>query len=81
MPTKSPGDLHCNTDRAGWINDEEDAIQHMKVGEEVYVKACFHTDQPDCFEKQITVTRCPGDFYVYYLVETPRCNYRYCGTF
>ena len=81
MPTKPVAQNHCNTDRGGWINDINGQIPNLKVGEELTVRACFHTDDPNCDEKHITVTRCPGRFYVYYLVTTPRCNYRYCGTF
>ena len=81
IPTQSPGEDHCGTWATGWIRDNGGAIDNMQVGDKVNVEACFHGDSNPCdFKNDITVTKCPGDYFVYYLVETPYCRARYCAT-
>ena len=80
IPTSSPGYEHCGTYASGWINDEDGAIDQMEEGQEISVRACFAGSSNPClWSNNITVTRCPGDFLVYHLVNTPSCRVRYCA--
>ena len=80
IPTGGVSYKHCGTAGAGWINDDEEKIPNMAIGEEVSVKVNYkwiHHEE----ESVITVTKCPGDYFVYYLVNHNICNMRYCATF
>ncbi len=80
IPTSSPGYDHCGTWASGWINDEDGAIDQMEEGQEISARVCFHADSDPCYySNNITVTKCPGDFLVYHLVNTPGCYERYCA--
>ena len=82
IPTGGVSYMHCGTSGAGWINDYENKIPNMKVGEEVTVRVCYSWLYDQCDEKNdIKVTKCPGDYLVYYLVTPPVCNLRYCAEF
>ena len=53
----------------------------FQVGDEITVQVCF-ADSPSnsCYyHNEVTVTKCPGDFYVYFLESTPQCDLRYCA--
>ena len=83
IPTGGVSYKHCGTDGAGWINDYEHKIPNMQVGEEVTVKVCYQWIHDSCDEENdIRVTKCPGDYLVYYLPSHGKvCNLRYCATF
>ena len=76
MPESSPGRDHCGTYRPGWLN----TTHPTNINVPKQAKVCFHGYQGDeCgYSLNIWVTNC-GDFYVYYLPDTPACNLRYCG--
>ena len=51
----------------------------MKINQSIDAKVCFAWTNNDCVESiDIGVTNC-GNYYVYYLHETPNCDLRYCG--
>ena len=80
IPTKPPSGKHCGTNFSGWIKDDGGAIQKMQIGQEITLQGCFVWENDPCNHKNfITITRCPGDYYVYKLYETV-CYARYCGT-
>ena len=76
IPEQSPGMSHCGTAIPAWINDTvPNKNGHLKD-----VKVCMDWDigDDDCFQEISTgVTKCL-DFIVYYLVNTPTCDVRYC---
>ena len=76
MPESSPGRRHCGTYNPGWLNTTHPTDSNVPKQAEV----CFHSSNGDeCeYSQNIVVTNC-GDFYVYYLQETPNCDLRYCG--
>ena len=77
LSSSDPGINHCGTYGSGWIRGDTDDIQ---VGEERTVEACFTGHGDSCFRrKMISVTRCPGDYFVYQLSEVPTCFSRYCA--
>ena len=81
IPTSSPGYGHCGSSVAGWINDEEGAIDQMEIEQEISTKVCFGWFLNPCeWNNEITVTLCPGDYYVYYLPNAPACDLRYCAS-
>ena len=81
MPSKSPGDYHCGTFKPGYINDPENNLDEIEVGIETDAEACFDDYDGDCIWKyNITVTKCPGDYFVYLLENTPGFHFRYCAS-
>ena len=67
--------FHCNTDYPGWLNGHHPAT----AGETINGKVCF-TGFYTCEEEtQIQIKHCTS-YYLYYLVEPPGCNSRYCST-
>ena len=80
IPTSSPGKYHCGTWASGWINDEDGAIDQMEEGQEITARVCFEYFSDPCnWSTNIRVTKCPGDYLVYHLVNTPNCYNRYCA--
>ena len=76
MPESSPGERHCGTGRSGWLNGQHPT----ELGQEKALEVCFDFVNNICDQRRnITVTKCDG-FYVYYLVDVPSCNNRYCGS-
>ena len=69
---------HCGTSFPGWIRGTHPTDE----GEQVDVEACFSADYgngDDCYYTQnIKITNC-GEYYVYFLPESPRCATRYCA--
>ena len=69
---------HCGTDLPGWIR----GTHPTEVGKQVEVEVCFSADNGDgndCYWSQnIEITHC-GEYYVYFLPETPECYLRYCA--
>ena len=75
MPESSPGPRHCGTSAPGWLN----GIHPVEKNQPIEAKVCFAWFNNDCDKSiDIGVTNC-GDFYIYYLQETPDCDLRYCG--
>ena len=75
MPESSPGRYHCGTTIPGWMN----TTHPTNINVPKQAKVCFHRYGDECqYSQNIVVNNC-GDFYVYYLQETPRCSLRYCG--
>merc|ERR1719285_1183786 len=75
MPESSPGPEHCGTAAAGWLT----TTHPTTINQPKQAKVCFHWDSNDCYVSQNIVVNNCGDFYVYYLQETPICKLRYCG--
>ena len=76
MPESSPGYPHCGTIHPGWLQ----TTHPTKTNVPKQAKVCFHEYNGDeCEWSQNIVVNICGDFYVYYLPETPRCDLRYCG--
>ncbi len=73
ITTSDPGPQRCGTDKPFWINGETESLE---VGEETAMEVCVNYGNDPCFvSEEITATRCPGDYLVYYLPHTPG---RYC---
>ena len=65
----------CGTAQTGWTNATLPAIQYERKD----IPVCFHWRNNVCFTRtQAKVTNC-GSYFVYYFVNTPGCNIRYCG--
>ena len=81
MPSKSPGDYHCGTYKPGYINDPDGKLDDIEVGVETEAAVCFDDYEGDCiWQYNITVTKCPGDYFVYLLDNTPGFHFRYCAS-
>ena len=79
LASASPGmNNKCGTYAPGYI---EDPYAHkIAIGQSsTDVKVCFNYNIPCKWSTSITITRCPGDFFVYKLPDTPECSLRYCG--
>ena len=70
--------LHCGTYRPGWIRGTHPTDE----GEQVTAEVCFSFDNgdgDDCrYTQNIEITNC-GEYYVYFLPQTPWCDMRYCA--
>ena len=65
----------CGTYVVGWLNGKHPTVEEGEVVKEV----CFHWGRYCCYwKKSIKVINC-GNFYIYKLEKTPRCNLRFCG--
>lgn len=75
MPTSAVAVNRCGTHAPGWLSQP-----HPRKEDGVVVrKVCFNWSGNRCrWNVNIRVRNC-GAFYVYYLVTTPGCSYRYCG--
>ena len=75
MPTERVPAYRCGTDWSGWLKGAHPTLEDGEVKREV----CFSNRNTGCKGKiNILVKNC-GSFYIYYLHETPSCNWRYCG--
>ena len=78
---EEPVDMdHCNTYVTGWLNGHHPTT----VGETINGKVCFNkfagSVLNSCYEEtQIKIKHCIS-YYLYYLVDAPNCNLRYCST-
>ena len=71
-PVKS---YYCGTNASGWLNGKHPE----NFGDVIEQKACFHFYDNECwYSIDIQIMNC-GDFYVYYLPQTPYCYMRYCA--
>ena len=76
IPESSPGVCHCGTYYTGWLS----GVHPTTPGASSNVKFCFHYSSNDCWKStQGKVTNC-GNYFVYYLENTPLCHMRYCAT-
>ena len=77
MPTSCTPDWKCGTHGTSWLTNG-----HPSVGDgEVTRRVCFSWSGNCCSYSVffIKVRNC-GSYYVYYLISTNGCNFRYCGT-
>ena len=77
IPEEPVDVYHCNTNYPGWLNGHHPAT----AGETINGKVCFiwHNGNTCYYETQIQIKHCTS-YYLYYLVEPPYCNFRYCST-
>ena len=76
IPEEPVDSNHCNTWFTGWLNGHHPAT----AGETINGKVCFNDGLNTCgYETQIQIKHCTS-YYLYYLVEPPGCNSRYCST-
>ena len=68
--------FHCITYFTGWLNGHHPAT----AGDTINGTVCFNWAGNSCYdETQIQIKHCTS-YYLYYLVEPPYCNLRYCST-
>ena len=81
IPEEPVDIFHCNTHYTGWLNGHHPAT----AGETINGKVCFTASASagvshTCYqETQIQIKHCTS-YYLYYLVEAPSWNSRYCST-
>ena len=76
IPESSPGASRCGTYYTGWLS----GVHPTTSGASSDVKYCFTYGSNDCeWFNQGKVTNC-GNYFVYYLQNTPQCHLRYCAT-
>ena len=82
IPEASPGKYHCGTNCAGWLRGTHPDTPGTTLDNAVFCFDCKQGKQwSECeFSSFGKVTNC-GDFYVYYLKDTPKCYLRYCANF
>ena len=75
MPTTRVPPYRCGTDWSGWLDGA-----HPTVGDgEVKRTVCFSTRLTGCkSKKDISVKNC-GSYFIYELIQPPRCDLRYCS--
>lgn len=72
-----PNGHKCSTLAVSWLNGAHPSFSEGKVTREV----CFGWAGNCCnHRRNIEIINCAGMFYVYKLVPTDACSYRYCGT-
>ena len=76
IPEKPVEHMQCNTLSTGWLNGHHPTT----AGETINGKVCFKFGSNPClFETQIQIKHCTS-YYLYYLVDEPSCESRYCST-
>ena len=67
----------CQTMLAGWLNGQHPRVQDGEVTRTVCYSYYFHYG---CchWSNNVKVKNC-GNYYVYRLIGTPHCDFRYCG--
>ena len=75
IPEEPVDQFHCNTIATGWLNGHHPAT----AGETINGKVCFHYYGTCGWQTQIQIKHC-ASYYLYYLVDAPNCNLRYCST-
>jgi len=75
MPTAPPGEYHCGTHAAGWLN----GAYPSKQGDVVSAQVCFQWSGMTCWQQSTTQIAHCGDYFVFQLQKPLSCNYRYCG--
>ena len=80
LSTKPPGSMHCGGWGAGWVQDDNNVLPDLPVGEEVELSVCINGFiDCDVYERAV-ITKCPGDFFVYSLKDMRYCHMKYCGS-
>ena len=75
IPEKCVPTRRCGTFATGWLNGKHPTKEEGVVTREV----CYNWKDNCCtWKNNIQVRNC-GDFYVYDLIPSPGCNFRYCG--
>ena len=59
-----------------WLKGAHPTIEDVEVKR----KVCFSGRKTGCTGKRNILVKNCGSFYIYYLHETPKCSWRYCGT-
>ena len=75
MPTTRVSALRCGTDWSGWLNGAHPTLEDG----EVYRKVCFSDRSAGCKSSTIILVKNCGS-YLIYMLYSPRCTSRYCGT-
>ncbi len=79
-----PGFKHCGTFASGWTNTN---LSNLRIGDSCSIDICYDSYKKidgkkvygDCQQQNSgKVSHC-GDYLVYYLPDTPACQYRHCG--
>ena len=66
----------CGTKATGWM----DASHPTEINQQKVVVFRFHWNNNVSWKDSVgRVTLCAGGYFVYYLPNTPHCDYRYCG--
>jgi len=74
LTENNPGDSKCSSHATGYLTEGHPSLR----GSEKTVKVCFHVNSNQCrWQSSVKITNC-GDYFVYYLQDTPGCDYRYC---
>ncbi|XP_073252205.1 uncharacterized protein [Porites lutea] len=77
LPTSCTPGNRCGTHATSWLTNGHPSVADGRVRKRV----CFSLNG-DCYYYRcvnIIIRNC-GSYYVYELVRTPGCHYRYCGT-
>ena len=75
MPTTRVPAHRCGTHWSGWLDDAHPTVEDG----EVFKKVCFSDHSTGCrYTKNIFVNNC-GSYFIYRLIEPPRCDLRYCS--
>ena len=76
MPNKEVTVYHCGTHKPIWLHGSHPT----ESGGNVVRKACISSYGNTCrYSFKINVTRCPGNFFVYYLRPVFFCATAYCA--
>lgn len=79
MPENKVLPNNCGTHAPIWLK----GTHPTKKGENVVRRACinaFNIDPDGCFDSfNINITKCPGDYFVYYLRPPWYCSAGYCA--
>ena len=86
LSTKTPGPYYCRTYGSMYLDDADNVLPNILVGDEVDAFVCqdASAEAPGICDRTfpITITKCPGDFFVYYLSDFDPyyCHTGFCGT-
>ena len=76
MASSCPPIDRCGTSATGWLTGGHPSVADGQVSRNV----CFHHLGNRCYySTKIQVINC-ASYYVYYLIGTPACSLRYCGS-
>ena len=75
MPTTRVPANRCGTVWSGWLDGAHPTVEDGEVSR----KVCFSDRSTGCkSSKYIFVKNC-GSYFIYRLIEQPRCHSRYCS--
>ena len=76
MPTSCVPTYRCGRNAPGWMNGAHPTVAQGKVTR----KVCYSWSSNCCqYSNNIEVVNC-GLYYVYKLIPTRNCHFRYCGS-